>query len=635
MMIQFRCYGRRTLQSLLGLLVVFSLLLQPLALWAAPSPSVVQQTSTQTDDTLQNCDSVNEESLQQELNSITQEVVTAAAEQINIGRIVESQWRELKMDTVIDAQVDRAVERVKGEADYWNKLLSSWSAETAAELTRAVTTYTFESDTFQDKIDELSHSVAEEISGEIALLSAQSVSAAFFCLQTFISGNYSGALVRAFEEQVQLAAENVDFGGDDALDANLLSVIGQHKTALGGIGVIIVAQVSRRIMVEIGETIAERVAGRIVGRILGRAGSTIIPIAGWLLGAGMIAYDLYTSRDGALPQIQETLKSEEVKSGIRGEITAAIEPELRRELPQVARDISNQLFNQWRDVKRNIRQVLELSNENADFQALLNAQETPEALAKLVNLVGVTLPVLGHDGLLEAVNSGLFAQVFAQPEAAHQIVGDSGSLQDAIDWSEAAGNLLDQVVANEIYKHQPAGALDKALLEKLIAVDDKAAIQKLSLLNPDALRALLGVSTSNLATLATQLEATDLEALAGYLPTLNQSQINQLVSHIISEPTTVSHLQDPALRDYLANQGGNLDQALPFLLSPKEGTAAFVDAGQVLLGQVSWRLFLFKYGVGQSVLVTIGAIVLALIVLRILLSVIGWIFSPITRLFGR
>lgn len=615
------------LQRFLFLLLVLALVIQPTTLRAAP----LQQA---TDNTLQNCDSVDEEALQEELNAITQEVVAASAAQINIGRIVEEQWRALKMDTIIDAQVDNAVERVKSEEDYWNKLLSSWSADSAAELTQKVTNYTFEAETFQNKIDELSHQVAQGISAEIALLSAQSVSAAFFCLQTFISGNYSGALVRAFEEQVRLATEGVSFD-NEALDTSLLSIIGQHGTALGGIGVIIVAQISRRLMVEIGETIAERIAGRIVGRILGRAGSTLIPIAGWIVGAGMIAYDLYSSRDGALPQIGETLKSEEVKSGIRSEITASIEPELKRELPQIARDISNQLFNQWRDIKRNIRQVLELSTENANFNKLLNEQQTPEELAKLVNLVGAALPALGRDGLVAAVDSGLFAQVFAQPEAAFQIVSDSGSLQDAIDWSNAAGNLLDQVVATEVYKHQPAGALDKALLEKLLAVNDKGAIQKLALLKPEALQALLTVSTSNLATLAAQVEAADLEALAAFLPTLNQTQVNQLVARVISEPSTISHLQDPALRDYLVNNDANLDTALPFLLSPKEGMAPLLDAGQVLLGQASWRLFLFKYGVGQSALVTAGAILLALIALRLVLGLIGWLFSPITRLFGR
>jgi hypothetical protein len=101
----------------------------------------------------------------------------------------------------------------------------------------------------------------------------------------------------------------------------------------------------------------------------------------------------------------------------------------------------------------------------------------------------------------------------------------------------------------------------------------------------------------------------DLELLAGYLPSLNQSQVNQLVSRVISDPTTVSHLQDQALRDYLVDSGVNLDQALPFLLSSKGGTAPLSDAGQVLFGQAPWRLFLFKYGMGQSILVTAGAVV--------------------------
>jgi hypothetical protein len=123
--------------------------------------------------------------------------------------------------------------------------------------------------------------------------------------------------------------------------------------------------------------------------------------------------------------------------------------------------------------------------------------------------------------------------------------------------------------------------------------------------------------------------------VAGFLPTLNQTQVNQLVARVISEPATVSHLQDPALRDYLTSNNSDLDAALPFLLSPKEGTAPLLDAGQVLLGQASWRLFLFKYGLGQSMLVTVGAIILGLIALRLVFGLIGWIFSPITRLFGR
>lgn len=601
------------------------LTLQPALAYAAPRP--------QSDNsTLQNCDLVAEDAIQSELNNVTQEVVATAAEQIDLARIVTAQWSLLKVDNVIDTEVDNAVLRVKSQEDYWNKLLSGWSAAKAEELTRAVATETFEATAFQNKMNELSHAVAQEIGSEIAVLSAQSVSAAFFCLQTFISGNYSDALVGTFEEEVRVATSASNVGESSTLDSGLMDVIGQHKTALGGVGVIIVAQISRRIMVEIGETIAQRVAGRIVGRILGRAGSTIIPVAGWLIGAGLIAYDLYSSRDGALPQIQETLKSAEVKEGIRNEIILSTEPELRRELPQIAREISNQLFNEWRDVKRNIRQVLELAGENAAFSELLSTLSTPEELSKLVNLVGVTLPTLGHDGLLQAVDDGSFAQLYQQPEAAFQIVADTGSLPEALAWSTTAGNLLDQVVSSELYKHQPPTGLDQASLEKLLAVNDDAAIQKLALLNPAALEALLVLSTGNLVTLANQLAANDLALLADYVGLLDQAQLNQLVAHITSNPETVAQLNDATLRDYLADSN-DVDGALGFLLTPTEGLAAFTDATKVLTGGAPWQLFVYKYGMGQSALVTLIAIIALLVALRLVLGLVGWLFRPLTSMF--
>lgn len=605
---------------------ILLLVLQPLTVYAAPT---VQNSS------LQECDVITEETLQDELNNVTQEVVEQASANLDVARIVANQWRALEMDAVIDREVDAAVERVKGREDYWNKFLSGWSAEKAEELTLAVTTETFDSSVFREQIDALSQAVAQQIGEEIALLSAESVSAAFFCLQTFIDGNYSGALVSTFEEEVRLATEAASVNENSALDNNLLTIAGQHRTALGGVGVIIVAQVSKRIVLELGETISRRVAGRIVGRVLGKAGATIIPVAGWLIGAGMIAYDVYTSRDGALPQIQETLKSEEVKAGIRDEITESIEPELARELPQIAREISNQLYNEWRDVRRNIRQVLELSNENAAFRAIVDGLTTPNELSKLVTLVGTLLPTVGRDGLLAAVDDGTFARVFQQPESSFQIIADTGSMEEALAWADEAGNLLDGVVRYEIYKHQPPTGLEKPLLEKLVALDDAAAIQTLVLLNPETLRTLLELSTTNLVTLAQQLDATEMASLAEYITVLDQNQRNQLIARISSNPETVTQLSDGRLRDYLANNRTNFDEALAFLLSPKEGLAAFADIAQVATGTTPWQLFLYKYGLGQSALVTGALILAALVALRLLLSALGWFISPITSLFRR
>jgi len=604
---------------------IFLQISQPIVLLAAPQPQ---------NSSLQECDVITEETLQDELNKVTQDVVEQASASLDVARIVATQWRALEMDTAINREVDAAVERVKSREDYWNKFLSGWSAAKAEELTTAVTTETFNSPLFREKVDDLSRAVAQQIGEEIAVLSAQSVSAAFFCLQTFINGNYSNALVSTFEEEVRLATEEAGVGEDSTLDNNLLSVVGQHKTALGGVGVIIVAQVSKRIIIELGETISERIVGRIVGRVLGKAGSTIIPIAGWLIGAGMIAYDVYANRDGAIPQISETLKSEEVKSGIREEIAASIEPELQRALPQIAREISNQLYNEWRDVKRNIRQVLELADEDQAFQAILARLDTPDELSKLVNLVGILLPTVGHDGLLAAVDDGSFDALYQLPDTAMKIVEDSGSIQEALAWADTVGQLLTGVVQYEIYKHQPPDGLEKPLLEKLLALDDEVAIGKLALLAPQTLRTLLELSTANLVTLGNQLTPTDLESLANYMVALNQNQRNQLVARISSQPETVTQLDDVTLRDYLVANSTDFEQALTFLFSSKEGLAAVNDITAVATGNVPWRLFLYKYGTGQSVLVSGMLIVIALVLLRLLFGAIGWLF-PISGLFRR
>ncbi|MCB0069235.1 MAG: hypothetical protein KDD77_18860, partial [Caldilineaceae bacterium] len=198
---------------------------------------------------------------------------------------------------------------------------------------------------------------------------------------------------------------------------------------LGGIGVIIAAQITRKIVTSIANRVSQRVAGRIAGRILGRAGSTVIPVAGWIVGTGMIVYDIYDSRDGALPQIQNSLKSTNVKNGVSEEIEAAIRPELATEIPSLARSVANDLFAEWRTVKRNIQQVLEIAAEDEDFAALLAGLGSQEQLAKLVAVVSVVMTDGGRSVLDAAVADGTLARVLDLPDAAVTLVRESGSLQ--------------------------------------------------------------------------------------------------------------------------------------------------------------------------------------------------------------
>ena len=380
-----------------------------------------------------------EDTLQSELNIVTQQVFANALAKLDLETIVGKAWVTLEMDAALDAAVNRAVERVKSETDLWNKFLSGWSPDKAKELTLAVATYTFDDPAFRTQMDALSAAVAENVAERLALASADSVSSALYCLQTFIGRNYSKALVSAFEERMQQATTGASLLDAAAVSPDILAIVGEHELALGGVGVIIAAQITKKIVTSIAQRISQRVAGRIVGRVLGRAGSTIIPIAGWLIGTGMIVYDLYDSRDGALPQIQESIKGDAVAAGMRTEIAAAIRPELEAELPGLARTIANDLYAEWRNTKRNIRQVIDLAARTRPLPSILGAMETPEQVAQLVALVTLLRKAGGEEGLAAAIADGTLQKAASLPVGALTIAQETGSIADGAGLVQCRG----------------------------------------------------------------------------------------------------------------------------------------------------------------------------------------------------
>jgi len=581
--------------------------------------------------TLQDCSTVAEDTLQGELNVVTQQVFAGALKRVDLDAIVDEQWVTLQMDPVVDAAVDRAVERVKSETDLWNKFLSGWSPDKAKELTLAVATYTFGDPAFRTQMDGLSAAVSQDVADQLALASADSVSAALYCLQTFIGSNYSKALVNAFEERVQTATASANLVNSDAVSPDILKMVGEHQMALGGVGVIIVAQITRKIVTSIAQRISERVAGKIVGRVLGKAGSTVIPIAGWIIGTGMIVYDLYEGRDGALPQVQESIKSAPVKAGIRSEIASSIRPELEAELPGLARSIANDLYTEWRAVKRNIRQVIDLAAQNAAFAKILGSMQTSEQMSRLVDLVGIVAKDGGQGTVDRVIEDGSLEKVANLPASAVTLVQESGSLQSALDWHAAVGSRLNDVVAFEIYKHRTPETVDLAQLDALLALGDKTAVARVALLAPEQAGELLKLSTENLVALANQLAPDELGWLAGVLPGVTQERRNALVARILSQPATVASLRrlgDGDIQQVI--NSGNLDAAVTFVAGPKDLGAFWQDVTTVLTGGVSPTLFSAKHGIWPSVGAVAALLLLLLVAFRLVVGMGAWLVEPLS-----
>jgi hypothetical protein len=339
----------------------------------------------------------------------------------------------------------------------------------------------------------------------------------------------------------------------------------------------------------------------------------------------MIAYDVIESLDGALPQIQEGLKSAEVKTAIRDELTGSVTAELRVEMPQLAREIANDLYASWQDFQRKYRQVLTLADQDPAFQAVL---EQTEDLGALATLVDVSLTTVGPQGLNTALADGSLARALELPESAYAILESAGSYATLLAWADLAGGRLDDVVRLEIYKHQTPETLTRDRLLALLAVDDPVAVAHLMLLDEAGLDQLLALSTEHLRALARTLSADDLTWLAGYLATLNQDQANQLVVHLLEEPAQMAQLKDERVRAQVA-AGGDIYTTLRFLAAPVTLLGFGEDLLRLAAGNVGFGLFRAKYGT----VVTVAAIAVPLLLLLGLLqTLLSWLFAPLVAM---
>ena len=552
--------------------------------------------------TFQECDAVEETELRTELNTIAQQAL--ASDKLEVDAIVARQWIQLDLDKIIDNEVDIAVADVRSQEDYLSRLWSGWSTDKANELATKIAESTFNAEPFLAAMTELSQHIADDIAGRVETASIRSVSSALNCLQAFIGNKYSKNLVGVFEDEVTADVKDIDFGGVD----NELSITDMHSTALAGVGVIIASHIARRLI----RKLMQRVAGRIAGRIVGGAAATLVPVVGWIAGAGMIAYDLWDGANGAIPQIEETLKSATVKDEIKAEIVAVIEPELERELPKIAQAVANDIHSTWMDFKKQYANVLALAEENGTFKALLDDASTEE-IYKLSRLVGVSIETIGREQLDTAIDRGLLQRVFQLPGSAADILAATKSLDHVLAWGELAGQHLDAVAEFEIHKLRGPDDFDKETLAAVIAIDNKASINKLLLLKQPAVEALLTLPSDNLKSLTVRMDSEELDSLAAYVTEMDDvASRNQLVARLLKQPKIISELQNDSVRRAVV-ASSDISSTLEFVSNAPSLMSFLSDTTSLFGGDVSVFLFWHKYGSARNVGIVL--IILAVLIL--------------------
>lgn len=496
---------RNSILRLLTCCIVLATVLRPASLHAQAGGA---------DYTFGDCSQIDKEGLRAEIERVAADALRADSAGINLDTIVMRQWVTVGMDSAIDREVDRAIDEIYATEGYWSRLWSGWSADKAEEFALRIANSAFGAESFQSQIGALSTAVADEIAREIEADFARAASAAFLCMKAYVGDKYSGTLFTTFEEKVSTEVEQVDVGAN--VDDVNVSALDVHGKALGGVGVIVVTEISRRLAIKLSEKIAERIAGKIVGRVIGKAGSTLIPVAGWVIGLGLIVWDLWEGGNGALPQIRDALQSEEIKHKIRQEVTDAVKSGLPEEVSIVALEIAVNLVEEWESFCDNQRAVCTLAIDNATFKDILDY--TPlDQVNKLVTLVNLFIDSLGRAELESAIASGQFDKLMTLPEAAFTLLATTKSVDSTLTWADLAGERLERTLALGIPQAVAAEEIDPAVLQALLNLDNAEVVTKMLTLERTDLAAIEEFSDSNFVRLANRLSAEELTQLADYL----------------------------------------------------------------------------------------------------------------------
>ncbi len=598
-----------------------------LLLFSLVKPVAVRAQSTgPASYTFEECDQVDEASLRDELNRITQVVVSEEQGRLNMGGIVEGHWDDMRMEAKVDQVVEDAIELVRSDNRVWERIWSGWSLTKAEELATTVAEEAFGSDGFAGQFEELSTRVANDIVEEIRVVTAKSASTALSCVQEFIGGRFSKTLSAELNRQIEAELELLKL--DPETDQSFLDILEIHSNLAGGVAVIVGTSIGAEIAKRLASILTKNIIGKILSRILVRVAAVGIPFVGWIVGGALIVMDVYNSRDGALPEIRDSLQSDDVKAEMQRWIADEVGEELRVEMPTLARNVANSAFSQWQDFRLKFTRVIQLSETNPSFRQILDFTEIDQ-LAKLSELVAV---VDEHepDRLEALIDSGRFKFLQTLPEEALEIYRHSGKSETLISWAELASDLILKVIENQVYLVSDfTDFADRDALENVLRLGDETAIRNSMSLEPVERDALLALPIETARSLLLgDLSVSQLSTIAEmYLTTLSPQNAELFANFVLNNPTLISLLESEPVRGAL-HQSQNLEAALRFLAEGprrEQGLGSIVqvleDLAPVLSGNVPWLLFWLKNGSAirnpRNMLTILGGLLLLFLILRI------------------
>lgn len=570
------------------------------------APALAQATPRSvTQEDYEACQAGDEQAFQAAIEKITISAMKTGLQGTDYVAAVDTQWRALGMDAIIDKRVDIAVKEVQDETSLGTRIQSLGNKEKAQELATKVAERVYRSQAVTGAIEKLAEGVGKSIGDRIELASQDAAAPALECLQAFLGKRYGRTVA-----DVVSGNAATEFGLDPDKATASISAGSVLKRSSGGITGAAILIVRRQLA-----NMARRIGQRIVGAVLSR----LVSVVAGGIGLVLIAKDIWDLRNGVLPIIGEEMKAPATKQMVRQELAKSLSEQIAQHVNEIGSKAAKHVVEVWREFRRAHLKALELADSNETFRAFLR-NVSPTAFARLDEVVSLVLRAEGEKGILERLDDGtLTTAVHKMPEPAMTIARELRAIEPALKWSAISGDNLDKVVSYEIYRRNEPQSFSQVSLSRLFEVDNRLAVTRLAALNRAARDTLFELQPAPLKSLARALSEPELETLAAYLTGLKEEPRKRVLEAVAADPVKMRKMAPVRVRKAIlasSDQSAAIDM---FLRTPQANTATQVFNDFVLAweGRISPLLIWERHPLAT---VLLGLVLLfGLLILRRLL----------------
>lgn len=480
------------------------------------------------------CQARDEGGFKSAIEALTAKSLANGLAGVDYKAIVANEWRKGNLDEVIDKRVDQAMVEVKDETSWAGLLQSLASKDKATELATAVAERVYKSEQLKVAIEGLATGVGMEIGRAIELGTVDAGEPALQCMKAFLGPRYGRTIagVVARDAGREFAIEPGKGGASVATG----TVLAESGEGIAGAVILLV----RRQM----SNMASRIGQRIVGALLGR----LVAVVAGGLGVVLIAKDIWDFRYGVLPIIAAEMKSPDTKDKVRIELAKTIQEQIGEHTKEIAAKTAERVVEIWQEFRRAHTKVLDLADRNEAFRAFLDVQK-PENLARVDEVVALVLAAEGETGVLKRLANGTLHQAINTIHpVALDIAREQRSVEIALQWSALAGDALPKIVEYEIHRRATPEGFSKAALTRILGLNDRLAITRLSGIKAAARDVLFDLDDVELKGLGRGLTEPELETLSSYLTGLERAAGQRVLRTVASTPAKMQALASERVR---------------------------------------------------------------------------------------